>query len=185
MPMSRLAPFVPRAAAADPVAAFRACHERIRTFTAGLQRIAALPDLSDPRVPSAAAQARRYFGEGLPLHADDEDLSLAPRLLRVAPECAPLLADLERDHRQIDACLATLLPLLGTLAEEGRVPHATFRVSVSFLSNLLLPHIAREEDELFPLCARLSDEDRTAIARELVERRAPAPPVSAARVGRA
>ncbi len=172
MPMSRLAPHVPRAPA-DPVASFRACHERIRTFIAGLQRIATLPDLADPRVPAAAAQARRYFAEGLPLHADDEDLSLGPRLRAVAPECGPLLDELERDHRKIDACLATLLPMLGTLAEEGRVPHATFRVAVSFLSNLLLPHITREEDEVFPLCARLSAEDNLAIARELVERRAP------------
>ncbi|MDP2311574.1 MAG: hemerythrin domain-containing protein [Pseudomonadota bacterium] len=172
MSLSRLAPFVARPPA-DPGASFRACHERIRMFTAGLQRIAALPDLSDPRVPSAAAQARRYFAEGLPLHADDEDLSLAPRLRAVAPECGPLLDELERDHRKIDACLATLLPMLGTLAEEGRVPHATFRAAVSFLSGLLLPHIAREEDELFPLCARLSSEDRLAIASELVARRTP------------
>lgn len=176
MPLSRLAPPVSRPPA-DPVAAFRACHERIRTFIAGLHRIAALPDLADPRVPAAAAQARRYFAEGLPLHADDEDLSLAPRLRLVAPECGPLLDELERDHRRIDACLATLLPLLGTLAEEGKVPHTTFRVAVSVLSSLLLPHIAREEDELFPLCARLAPEDRVAIAQELVDRRA--------RIGRA
>jgi hypothetical protein len=172
MPMSRLAPPVARPPA-DPAASFRACHERIRMFTAGLHRIATLPDLADPRVPAAAAQARRYFAEGLPLHADDEDLSLAPRLRLVAPECGPLLDELERDHRQIDACLATLLPLLGTLAEEGTVPHTTFRVAVSFLSTLLLPHIAREEDELFPLCARLSPEDRFEITQELLERRAP------------
>lgn len=61
MPMSRLAPPINRPPA-DPVAAFRACHERIRTFTAGLHRIAALPDLADPRVPSAAGQARRDHG---------------------------------------------------------------------------------------------------------------------------
>lgn len=183
MPISRLAPHAPRAPA-DPVGSFRACHDRIRMFTAGLHRIAELPDLSDPRVPSAAAQARRYFAEGLPLHALDEDLSLAPRLLRVAPECGPLLAELERDHRKIDACFATLLPMLGTLAEEGRVPHATFRAAVTIVSDLLLPHIAREEAEVFPLCAKLSTEDNLAIARELVERRAgPFPNAQAGHAG--
>ncbi len=172
MPMSRLAPPVSRPHA-DSVAAFRACHERIRTFTAGLHRIAAMPDLADPRVPAAAAQACRYFTQGLPLHADDEDLSLGPRLRIAAPESGALLDELERDHRTIDACLATLLPLLGTLAAERQVPQATFRSAVSSLSSLLLPHIAREEDELFPLCARLSDDDRVAIAREIVARRTP------------
>lgn len=174
MPSSPLHPFRD-AAPADPVAAFLACHERIRTFTAGLERVAALPDLHDPRVPSAASRARRYFAEGLPLHGDDEDLSLAPRLRRVAPETGPLLDALEQDHRRIDVCLGTLLPMLRTLAEGDVVPRAPFESEVRALSDLLLPHIAREEEELFPRCARLTAEDRVAIALEIVARRAAAP----------
>jgi hypothetical protein len=166
MPMSALA-----APPSDPVASFQACHERIRTSTAGLARIAALPSLDDPRVPAAAAQAHRYFAEGLPLHARDEDESLAPRLVRVDPDAAGLLGDLARDHLAIDGCLATLLPLLAALDERRAVPHATLRAAVHLFNELLLAHIAREEAELFPRCAALSPEDRRAIARELQERR--------------
>lgn len=167
MPMSALAPHVP----SDPVAAFAACHERIRTFSDGLSRIAALPDLQDPRVPAAAAQAHRYFSVGLPLHAVDEDESLAPRLRKAVPESGPLLDALHRDHVAIDACLATLLPLLQSLAEGRPVPHATFRAAVNVLRDVLLPHIEREERELFPLCAALPGADKLAIGRELVARR--------------
>jgi iron-sulfur cluster repair protein YtfE (RIC family) len=153
------------------VAALAACHARIRTFTAGLARTAALPSLDDPRVPPAAAQAHRYFAEGLPLHARDEDESLAPRLRRVAPETAPLLDELAHDHEEIDRCLATLLPLLAALVAGRRADHASLRVASDRLDALLLPHIAREEAELFPRCAELSEADRTAFAQELHARR--------------
>lgn len=168
MPMSALPPAIPT----DPLVSFRACHDRIRSFTAGLGRVAALPDLADARVPEAAGRARRYFGEGLPLHAADEDLSLAPRLRAVVPTSGPLLDELARDHHEIDAILATLLPLLDTLADGQLVPLALLRDTVAALSALLLAHIAREEDELFPLCTCLSEGDRLAIAREIVARRA-------------
>ncbi len=168
MPMSVLAP---HPSSADPAAPFYACHERIRRFTGGLARMCALPDLSDPRVPDAAAQAYRYFSEGLPLHALDEDESLGPRLRRVAPACGPLLDELAQGHKEIDACLATLLPLLKSLSEGHRVPDATFRAAVNLLRDVLIPHIEREEADLFPLCAALSQEDRLAITRELQARR--------------
>lgn len=155
----------------DPVAALAACHEKIRTFTAGLARMAALADLDDPRVPAAAVQARRYFAQGLPLHAQDEDLSFGPRLRAAVPAGGPLLDDLARDHREIDAILASLLPMLGLLAEQGHVPPALFRATAGALADVLLPHIAREEAELFPLCAALSTEELRAISREISARR--------------
>ncbi|MDP2316375.1 MAG: hemerythrin domain-containing protein [Pseudomonadota bacterium] len=167
MPMSALAP----QPSSDPVAAFTACHDRIRRFLDGLSRIAELPDLADPRVPEAAAQAHRYFAEGLPLHAADEDDSLAPRLRRVVPESGQLLDELAADHRAIDAVLATLLSILQAAADGRPVSHASLRADVTRLRALLLPHIAREEEVLFPLCAALSPSDRLEIGRELMSRR--------------
>jgi len=158
----------------DPVASLAACHDRIRTFTAGLQRVAALPDLADPRVPAAAAQAHRYFAVGLPLHADDEDLSFAPRLLAAAPGLAPLLGELAADHRAIDVLLARLLPLLDALAQGRLVDPDALRATSDALAGLLLPHIAREEQELFGACAALPEEVLVAVAREIAERRATA-----------
>jgi hemerythrin-like domain-containing protein len=155
----------------DPPALLLACHDRIRRYVAGLERLAALPDLRDPRVPSAAEQARRYFTEAFPLHAADEDLSLAPRLRVVVPECVALLDAIEDEHAAIDACLATLVPQLDALAADREASHPLLRVTVARVSSLLLPHIAREEDELFPLWERLPDADRVVIGRELVERR--------------
>lgn len=156
----------------DLVEALSSCHDKIRIFLAGLDRIVSLPDLGDPRVPEAAAQARRYFAEGLPLHADDEDLSLAPRLRLAVPASASLMDDLARDHEAIHACLATLVIQLDALAQGRQTPHSVLRATVTLLSGLLLPHIEREEAELFPMCAQLSTADRRAISREIVARRA-------------
>jgi iron-sulfur cluster repair protein YtfE (RIC family) len=155
----------------DPVEALAACHERIRSFSAGLLRLVALDDLFDPRVPAAAAAAHRYFAEGLPLHARDEDESLAPRLLRVVPEAAGLLTALEHEHEAIVQALDALLPSLSALARGEAADHTRIRTAAEALVAVLLPHIEREERELFPLCAALSAPDRLAFGEELLARR--------------
>ncbi len=157
---------------ADPVAAFLACHARIRTFCDGLSRMAALSDLGDPRVPASAAQAHRYFSIALPLHAADEDRSLAPRLHAVAPDCDGLMEALARDHAQIDQCLLRLNPMLEALSQGEIVPVEALREQVDTLRGILLPHIEREERELFPRCVALSEADRHEILTELFARRA-------------
>jgi hemerythrin-like domain-containing protein len=148
-----------------------ACHEKIRMFLGGLQRVAALDRLDDPRVPSAAEQAHRYFSIGLPLHADDEDGSVAPRLREIVPTSGTLLDELSTDHREIEAQLELLLPLLSGLASGALVDHTRFRTHVDGLRAVLMPHIEREEAELFPLCAAFSVQEREAIATEMIRRR--------------
>lgn len=153
-----------------PLSSLLSCHERVRTFTAGLRRlVAAGPD--DLRVPGAAAMAWRYFAVGLPLHAQDEDESLAPLLLDADPALAPLLDDLRAQHAAMDATLAGLLPLLDALSREERINWPELGERVERLCGQLLPHIEREEAELFPRCALLSPADCEAIGAEIVARR--------------
>lgn len=155
---------------ADPLSPLLSCHERIRTFTAGLRRIvAAGPD--DPRVPGAAAMAWRYFAVGLPLHALDEDESLAPRLLLLDPTLEAMLEGLSEEHAQMDVILARLLPMLDALAREERVGWAELGAEIEGLIAVLLPHIEREEAALFPRCSLLSQADRAEIGAEIVARR--------------
>lgn len=141
-------------------------------FSSGLLRLLDLPDWSDVRVPESARSAHRYFSVGLPLHAIDEDVSLAPRLLGVAPECGALLADLEREHQEILRWLDRLLPLLARLGEGAGVDRGELSVASKGLLGVLIPHIDREERELFGFCERLSEEDRLAFGQELIARRA-------------
>lgn len=155
----------------DPIAGIAECHVRIRTYCEGLQRLVALPSLNDPRVPSAAAQAFRYFSIGLPLHAEDEDVSFAPRLLRLAPELAAVFDRLSREHQSIESQLAGLLPRLSVLAKGNIDDPEALRANANALCGTLLPHIAFEETAFFPACSRLQSADLAEISIEMAERR--------------
>ena len=67
-------------AADDAVGLLLECHERIRSFLALARRIAEVGPSEPGSVPEAAARVRRYFTEALPLHAQDEEASILPRL---------------------------------------------------------------------------------------------------------
>lgn len=154
----------------DPLDMMTACHGRIRDFTSGLGRLAALPDPHDPRAPAAAAQCYRYFREGLPLHALDEDVSLAPRLRRHRPgaEVEEALDRIAEEHHRIDAVLDMLLPLLEAVPN---APPRQLLEAHAALCEVLLPHIAMEEKIIFPACALLSLDDRSVMIREMRARR--------------
>lgn len=149
------------------------CHARIRSFSAGLLRLAALDDLCDPRAPQAAAQAARYFGEGLPLHGQDEDLSLKPRLCALGLD-EQALAELERmsaDHHEMDSILPDLLARLAEISAGTPPAPALLREPATRLCALLLDHIDREERLIFPLAARLGPADHAAMFEEMRARR--------------
>src|SRR4051812_30710357 len=84
-----------RRPAGEPLlAALLDCHSRIRRFSTLAIRLAEA-DAPPNEIAETAAAVHRYFTVALPLHAADEDLSIAPRLAVVAPELRELLHCLE------------------------------------------------------------------------------------------
>jgi len=158
-------------AAREPIAALAECHQRIRTYCEGLRRVVALSAEADPRIPPAAAQAARYLREGLPLHAADEDDSLAPRLRRAQPETAALLDTLAREHTTLEERIARLLPSLDTLAAGGAVDPSTLAAAVTGFVEPMEAHLHLEEAELFPALERLDRVELLAAGAEMVARR--------------
>ena len=146
---------------------FLDCHTKIRFFLEGFEKIIA--KYGDPRAPAAAAQIARYLREGLPLHAQDEDLSLAPRLLQVHPELSGLLAELAEDHLRMDAGMPAVLALLDRWAAVQPPPRPELAEASHWLNSVLLPHLEREEKELFPACDGIPEEEE--IRREMRARR--------------
>jgi hemerythrin-like domain-containing protein len=161
------------AAYTDPLTWFLDCHERIRRFVGGLERMVELDDLADPRVPAAATQAARYFREGLTRHAADEDHSLAPRMrgAGAADDVRDALDGMTREHGEMDALLPALLADLDALGA-GRPQSSTFRSEARVFSALLLRHIEVEERVIFPAMGCLTAADRTAMLGEMAARRA-------------
>ncbi len=58
------------------------CHARIRCFSRLAVELGRVPEASHEVVANSAVALVHYFGRALPLHIEDEDLSIAPRLVR-------------------------------------------------------------------------------------------------------
>lgn len=158
--------------AEDPIALLLACHARIRKVTAGVRALAELPDPRDPRAAPTAREAARYLRVGLPLHAADEDLSLAPRL-RVRGLSAREAAALDRmedEHEHIEDGVPVVVAALERFVADPDTQPALVGAA-AWLEDVLLAHIEAEEDAVFPACVRLEPRDLAGILVELRERR--------------
>jgi hypothetical protein len=160
---------------ADDVAGMlRDCHDRIRRFTALAGRLAAPGDAPAAEVAEAAGRVLHYFEKGLPLHAEDEDLSLRPRLLGTNPELADALAAMTAEHREIDEAIAIGVPAWRVLTTEptraGELS-AVLAEAASRLDRLFAIHLPPEEERIFPAVARLPAEVQAEIREEMRARR--------------
>jgi hypothetical protein len=157
-------PRPPGPAADDPAALLLECHARIRRFTGGLVAIADALPVIDARVVATARDCRRYFDEALPLHAEDEEQSVRPRLAGSAA-----IDQMVDEHVGIHAMLPPLLSDLGAIVEGGVPPGYAARATA--LREALLHHIDAEERDVFPGIAGLSSAVRADIVREMRARR--------------
>jgi iron-sulfur cluster repair protein YtfE (RIC family) len=163
-----------RAKSEDLVALLLDCHGRIRTFTgmaivAGDRMEAPLEDVVD-----ACRRVERYFRQALPLHVQDEEESVLPRLIGRSAELDAALARMREEHELHAEPLGRLLAL-------GAVVRATpddagARAALASVGRQLTtafePHLEAEERVVFPaIRALVSTEEQAAILGELRARR--------------
>jgi hemerythrin-like domain-containing protein len=163
------------AARAGAVALLLECHGRIRELLGVARRLGEAIDPPPAEVVAAAERVVRYFGEALPLHAQDEELSIAPRLLGLDPFVDAELVAMTREHREHEPALAALLSACGELARapgrHAELAAVVARSAVTLERHFAL-HLAREEAVVFPAIARLLDREAdAAIVAELRARR--------------
>jgi hemerythrin-like domain-containing protein len=162
---------------ADPVHLLLDCHQRIHRFLAiALKLPGAAGSVPDAEIADAARRVRRYFTEALPLHAQDEDESVAPRLRAVGAADAVIAAieGVAREHAEIDRVTAQLVPAWTQLVD---APERTGEVrevlaaGAERLAELFRTHLAIEEKTVFPAVAALDEAARRAIVAEMRKRR--------------
>ncbi len=152
----------------DVVSRLAACHARIRAFLAEADALARGGGSAEARKASAAAVAR-YFGEALPLHAEDEDRTIAPYLPREAHALARRLA---ADHELIETDLTALAPDWSRWASGEQSPASPEHVAtVRRVCHGLEVHLSLEEADLFPILAALPASVAQAIVEEMKARR--------------
>ncbi len=164
-----------------PLGLLSDCHRRIEKFLYQLLAVAeqAKGDpLSDVQRP-ALDTALRYFRGAAPLHTQDEEASLFPRMRATRdPRAAAALKALERleaDHQVADAAHAEVDRLGREWLDAGRLePPDAERLIATLreLRELYRRHIAVEDNEVFVLAGSLLPPDQVeALGREMAIRR--------------
>jgi len=146
--------------AGDAVDLLLECHERIRSFLALAHRLVVARPADRDAVSEAAARVRRYFIEALPLHAQDEEESLLPRLRGRDPRIDAALDAMVREHREHERPLAVLVRACEALARDPD-RYAEWAPALGSATEELERqfdfHLRSEEELVFPAARRLLD----------------------------
>lgn len=169
----------PAASFEHPFAMLEACHQRVQRSLDLLRRLADYIDEKghDASTRAAAADVLRYFNLAAPLHHEDEEKHVFPRL-QACDDAAlrQAVQALQRDHAQMSAAWAAVRePLRQWTRPEatGRVGAAA-RADIAHFLALYASHIETEEGQVFPAAqAAMSADELAAMGREMQARRQP------------
>jgi hypothetical protein len=153
-----------------------ACHRRIRAFSTLAVTLATVADAPMRQREETCERLIRYFSEALPLHARDEEESVARRLRGRAPELDEALRRMGDEHQAHSAAIDALLRGWAALHErpdDDALRLALVDPSIE-LRDAFETHLRDEETLVFPHIAALSKAERDEAVRELRGRRAAA-----------
>jgi hemerythrin-like domain-containing protein len=146
----------------EPLEMLEACHGRIKAQLATLERLVvhSARHGSDQRAQEAARAVMRYFDTAGAHHHRDEEDDLFPLLRQHArqrerDDVLAVLAQLESDHRLMDAAYAALRKTLEKIAAGEPVPLE--RLQVDTVAQLYQGHIPREETLVFGFAKEVLD----------------------------
>ncbi|HUO59245.1 MAG TPA: hemerythrin domain-containing protein [Candidatus Acidoferrales bacterium] len=165
--------------AETPVQMLLDCHKRIRHFLALAQQLATASNAPVSQLAEAARDIHRYFSISLPLHEQDENLSLHARLRTSATndkDAEDSSNAMVIQHQTIDDVVARLLPMWERVSNDP-VALGSFAQQITALTTRLAElmdgHLKLEEEQVFPAIDRcLSPEDRAQMVTEMRARRA-------------
>jgi iron-sulfur cluster repair protein YtfE (RIC family) len=158
----------------DLVELLAACHERIHRFLAMADRLARAQGATETDIRTTAGQIRRYFAESLPQHIADEDQVVSPYLAGRAPALDAALATMSADHVEHAAAVAHLVGLAAAIEDDPRTIAAVrddLAVASADLRGLLAPHLALEEQTIFPVLRDLPAAQRQSLRAAMRARR--------------
>lgn len=158
----------------DVVGLLLGCHRRIRHFCGVARTLGLRADLPDAEVQSACDAVLRYFTLALPLHVEDEEQSIVPRLLAHAPALAPTLQQMESQHARQEPLVEELVRAVIALrtSPQDALARTSVARAAEALSRDFAEHLVMEEALLFPAIRReLSEAEQQEIRQEQRERR--------------
>lgn len=161
----------------QPIAALKACHERIRAQCDTLRRL--LEHVNgkgcDEEARAAAANVMRYFDTAARHHHADEEEDLLPHMMAAATlgrgsKLTRMIADIANEHRAMSREWTDLRAVLQEISA-GDVT-ALDPLLVDRFVKLYHSHITVEEASVYPLAEMLlSADDLREIGASMAERR--------------
>lgn len=153
-------------AASDLVGHLLECHERIRRFVTLATKVGG-GDGGDGEVADACAAVERYFERALPLHIEDEELSILPRLRGKRADVDDALRTMEAQHQAhgplIDEMLAASRSVRESPPDAPR--RERLRLAAVALAAEFAPHLELEERVVFPAVRGVLDAEAHAQIR--------------------
>lgn len=154
--------------AEGPVELLLDCHARIRSFTELARRLASEEPAALEEVAETARRVHRYHSVALPLHQEDEESSIAPRLQGVDEAVAAM----KQEHLGLHEVLARLLPMWDALANDPSLRpklSPAMAQEMARIEVLWARHLTAEEVLVFPAIRRVPEPER--ILEEMRARR--------------
>ncbi|MEW6681994.1 MAG: hemerythrin domain-containing protein [Nitrospirota bacterium] len=171
----------PGSSFADPLGLLSDCHRRIEHFLGLLITVTAQArgGALTGEQRDALVAAGRYFREAAPLHKEDEERSLFPRMRasrdRRVRAALATLEELVEDHVVLDRGHVEVDTLIDRWMDDGSLPSNEVRRLVAVLQELRAiyeRHIAIEDHDVFPLAGGTLDQGTIAVVgREMAARR--------------
>ena len=147
----------------QPIELMKSCHRRIERFLRTLKKVGQCREL-DAQHAAALRTAIDYFKSAGPRHNEDEEASLFPALAASTDAAAVAAMQRMRQLAEQHAAAEELHHRIEEIAEawlkseEISDPHRReFQMAVETLISMYTPHIAMEENDIFPLAAKVLD----------------------------
>ncbi|WP_394824975.1 hemerythrin domain-containing protein [Pendulispora albinea] len=149
------------------------CHARIREMMALASDLANAPPETEDDVRDVAERIARYFTRALPMHTQDEEESILPRLVDPGVRAAlDRMREEHHEHEPLSHALIAPCQALAAAPERWSVLRYAIRDAASALEPAMRSHLAEEERDVFPHLEALDDSARQSIIDEMGARRA-------------
>lgn len=165
----------------QPLELLSDCHRRIEMFLRTLILVVeqAQGGALSPQHREALETALRYFREAAPKHTADEEESLFPRLRELEPDAIQdalkKIEALEADHETASRGHELVEKLCLKWLKENSLPAsdvASLTETLTALQQTYSRHIHIEDHEIFPLAAKILNNDQLKeVGREMASRR--------------
>lgn len=150
------------------------CHTHIRRFADLAVAVGERTDIGGAVVANAAGRVERYFAKAFPLHVEDEEASILPRLRGRSSRIDAALARMREQHDAYDVLLDQVCAYAFALRStpDDRTERDALASVARPLRAFLNEHLAAEEKVLFPeIREQLSRAEERLVRREMEDRR--------------